>query len=569
MKEKTKKSTTPSSRKCVTFVVVLAIFVTVFLLHSMDDVRGPRRVPSPMAWQFQKRINNTLVFHKNISAPPKDGVFCKFKPLSSEDTEEERHLVDSVAWPETPLLRSNFSLGLTSNPRGSNFTILPNDGGQQRYVGDVLKVSININDFRGNPKKTGGDFIIARLHNPVLLAGVVGKVVDHLNGSYTALFPLLWNGSAAIEVTLIHPSEAISFLHKLNKDRPDRIKFVSVFRNGRTSEASICNVCLRPRMAPICNFTDVRTGEPWFCYKPKKLGCDSRISHTKIKSAINIGAYQRLFQTKINLKVPIPSSGPRTVRVMPRERGEQVANESFGLSGFYYKGVWNSLSGAKVQHFNNSAISRCLQGKIVHLYGDSTIRQWYEYLTQSLPGLKGFDLHSLKKIGPFMALDYQRNTFVDFQCHGPPIRFSQVPIPQLSYVANKLDSVVGGADTVVVIGVWSHFSSFPVEIYIRRLLSIRKAVARLLAREPATVVVIRTANPKKLLLYETLTNSDFYTMERDKILRAVFKDTNVHWVDAWDMTVSHYLPHELHPQPPIVKNMIDVLLSHICPVPSG
>ncbi|KAM9824577.1 NXPE family member 3-like [Neosynchiropus ocellatus] len=568
MKEKTNKSS--SNRKYASLVVVLAIFVTVYLLRSMDNVKGPRRVPTPMAWQFHKGINNTLDFHKNISAPPKDGDFCKFKPLSSEDAQEERLLVASIAWPETSLLPSNFSLGITSNPRGSKFTILPNNGGQQHYVGDLLKVSININDFQGNPKKTGGDYIIARLHNPVLLAGVVGKVVDHLNGSYTAVFPLLWNGSAAVEVTLIHPSEAISFLHKLNKDRPDRIKFVSVFRKGRKTEASICNVCLRPRMVPMCNFTDIRTGEPWFCYKPKKLDCDSRISHTKIKSTISVGAYQKLFQTKINLKVPIPSSGPRSVNVMPREGDDQArANESFGLSGFYYKGLWNSLSGAKVQRFNNSAISRCLQGKVLHLYGDSTVRQWYEYLTQSLPDLKGFDLHTLKKIGPLMALDYQSNTYVDFQCHGPPIRFSKVPIPELNYVANKLDSVVGGANTVIVIGVWSHFSSFPVEIYIRRLQSIRKAVVRLLARAPATVVVIRTANPKKLLLYETLTNSDFYTMERDKILWAVFKDINVHWVDAWEMTVSHYLPHELHPQPPIIKNMIDVLLSHVCPDGSG
>lgn len=57
-------------------------------------------------------------------------------------------------------------------------------------------------DFKGRPKKTGGDVLLARLHNPSLVAGVAGKVVDHLNGTYTAVFSLLWEGSAQVQVIL-------------------------------------------------------------------------------------------------------------------------------------------------------------------------------------------------------------------------------------------------------------------------------------------------------------------------------------------------------------------------------
>lgn len=57
-------------------------------------------------------------------------------------------------------------------------------------------------DFNGRPKKSGGDFLLARLHNPTLYAGVVGQVLDHRNGSYSAIFPLLWEGSAQVEVIL-------------------------------------------------------------------------------------------------------------------------------------------------------------------------------------------------------------------------------------------------------------------------------------------------------------------------------------------------------------------------------
>ncbi|XP_014832371.1 PREDICTED: NXPE family member 3-like [Poecilia mexicana] len=175
----------------------------------------------------------------------------------------------------------------------------------------------------------------------------------------------------------------------------------------------------------------------------------------------------------------------------------------------------------------STKMSCCLKGKVLHLYGDSTIRQWFEYLTETLPGLKTFDLKSPKQNGPFLALDYPNNILVSFWCHGPPIHFSSVPANQLRYIANELDALLGGTNTVVIIGIWSHFSTFPVEVYIRRLLSIRRAVERLLTRAPGTLVIIRTANPKALSLYETLTNSDWYSLQHDKVLRAIFKRVKV------------------------------------------
>ncbi|MED6259435.1 hypothetical protein ATANTOWER_022716 [Ataeniobius toweri] len=182
------------------------------------------------------------------------------------------------------------------------------------------------------------------------------------------------------------------------------------------------------------------------------------------------------------------------------------------------------------------------------------------------PDLKEFDLQSSRKTGPLMALDYLNKILVTFHSHGPPIRFGSMPVSQLHHIANELDRVAGGTSTVVVIGIWSHFSTFPIEVYIRRLLNIRKAVVRLLTRAPGTLVVIRTANPKEMTLYESLTNSDWFSLQRDKVLRAIFKGANVRLVDAWEMTLAHHLPHKLHPEPDIIKNMIDVVLSYICPL---
>ncbi|XP_034719157.1 NXPE family member 3-like isoform X2 [Etheostoma cragini] len=432
---------------------------------------------------------------------------------------------------------------------------------------------IKIFDFQGRPKKSGGDFLLARLHNPKLCAGVVGQVVDHLNGIYSAVFSLPWEGDAQVEVTLVHSSEAVTVLDRLTSEQPDRIYFQSLFRSGSISESTICNVCLRPTKQPLCNYTDLRTGEPWFCYKPKKLSCDARINHAMKNYKQSLRANEeKLFQSGVNLKVNLQGLGPANVTVLPKKKGQSQVKSSSGKSGpsgYYYQGVWQALGGHTVRQFNNSAISQCLKGKGVHMYGDSTIRQWFEYLNEALPDLKQFNLPSLKQVGPFMALDYANNILVTFRCHGPPIRFPSIPTSELRYIANEMDGLTGGTNTVVVFGIWSHFSTFPMEVYIRRLQSIRRAVVRLLDRAPGTLVVIRTANPKALMLYETITNSDWYSLQRDKVLRAMFKGLNVHLIDAWEMVLAHHLPHSLHPQPPIIKTMMDLLFSYICPKNGG
>ncbi|XP_070405486.1 NXPE family member 3 isoform X2 [Nothobranchius furzeri] len=546
--------------------LLLVLGVLILLQHKeLTEMRTFIRL------KFESKVEATPV--SKVKSPPtvsndthRPSSPCSFHPLISNNAVDL--LQDLKSWPKTPPLPSPFSMNTTSDPAHSYFTVLPRKGGGSWHTGEELEVLININDFHGKPKKTGGDVLFARLYSQKLHAGVAGQVVDHLNGSYSAFFSLLWEGSAQVEVTLVHPSEAVTVLQKLTQEQPDRIYFQSLFSSGSVSQTTTCNVCLNATQEKVCNYTDLNTGEQWFCYKPKNLACDTRMTHAKggFKQKLT-PMEEKLFQRNVNMKVSIPALGPANITVLPKMKGRKNKTPKSSPSGYYYQGEWQALAGTVVQHFNNStAMSQCLKGKVVHLYGDSTIRQWFEYLSHSLPDLKEFELTSSRQNGPFMALNFAENTLVTYHCHGPPIRFASVPVTQLRYVANELDRVNGGTNTVVVLSIWSHFSTFPIEVYIRRILSIRKAVMRLLTRAPGTLVVIRTANPKQLSLYEALTNSDWYSLQRDKVLRAIFKGVNVKLVDAWEMSLAHELPHSLHPQPPIIKNMIDVLLSYICPV---
>lgn len=164
-----------------------------------------------------------------------------------------------------------------------------------------------------------------------------------------------------------------------------------------------------------------------------------------------------------------------------------------------------------------------------------------------------------------MAVDSTHNILLKYRCHGPPIRFSTVMSTELRYISNELDGLSGGPNTVVVLSIWAHFSTFPVEVYIRRLRHIRRALVRLLERAPGTIVVIRSGNLQALDQEVSLYNSDWYSLQLDEVLRSMFKGLNVLLVDAWQMSLAHHLPHALHPPPVIVKNMIDTLLSYVCP----
>ncbi|XP_042341840.1 NXPE family member 3-like [Plectropomus leopardus] len=540
-----------------TIFLSLTVAVIIYVLHNMELL------------QFLKKVNPTIIYPSASTEPDMHRGLCKFQPLPPEDAREERQLLDSIAWPETPLLPDPLVLAQTSDPTHSTFTILPRRGGGQWRVGDQLAVMISISDFNDRPKKSGGDFLLARLHSPKLVAGVAGQVVDHLNGSYSAVFTLLWEGDMNVEVMLVHSSEAITVLTRLNVEQPDRMRFQSLFRSGKISETTICNICLRQPQQPLCNFTDPRTGEPWFCYKPKNLSCDTRMTHGTEEFHQNLKeGEEKLFQSDINMKVYIKASGPAYVTVMPKDEGQPQVKSSIVTSepfGYYYQGVWRALDGTTVRQFDTPAIIRCLKGKEVLIYGDSTVRQWFEFLTSVIPDLKEFVLHNPGKAGPHMSVDQTHNILVMSRFHGVPIRIVSVSSSELRYATNEIDGLIGGPNTVVVIGIWAHFGTFPIEVYIRRLQNVRRAVVRLLNRAPATKVIIRTGNPKALNLFYALTNSDWYTLQSDKVLRAMFKGMNVHMIYAWEMVMAHQLPHNLHPLRPIIKDMIDVLLSYVCP----
>ncbi|XP_077435186.1 NXPE family member 3-like [Vanacampus margaritifer] len=553
-------------------LIILTMFGIILLLRNITTEESWKYHTVSPPYKVQNRNQSSNPF-KNLPTFPHKRTFCPhlYQPLSPEEELEERNLLDSIAWPRPPSGSEPLNLSQTSDPAHSLFTIVTSQNNHSWYVGDQLEVQIHLHDFKGQPKRYGGDLLLARLHSPKYKAGVAGEVLDHKNGLYSARFPLLWEGSAQVEVMMVHSNEAIAVLQRLREKRPDRVYFSSIFRQGKRSEKMVCNLCLpQDKKRPLCNYTDLHTGDPWYCYKPKMLSCDTRNNHFMGGPLKNIISNKEalLFQSGVNLKYPIHASTSDTIVVLPprKENGSQIHDRvKLATSGYYYQGIWRPLGGVTKRQFDGASITQCLTNKLVYLYGDSTMRQWFEYLVTVLPGIKEFRQERTLMVGPCMAVDSTHNILLKYYFHGPPVvTRNNIMAHKLRYIANELDGLTGGPNTVVALSIWAHFTPFPVEVYIHRLRHIRKAVVRLLDRAPRTMVVVRMVNPRALTRDLSLVFSDWFSLQLNAVLHATFKDLNVMWVDAWQMCAAHYLPHNLHPPKAIVKNMVDMMLSYVC-----
>ncbi|XP_031443208.1 NXPE family member 3-like [Clupea harengus] len=556
--------------------LVLALSGVLFFLRNIHTLERWNCQSVSSLYQLQSSISSVfkpsgpfLALDQNRSYCPNLG-----QEVSGEEAHEERYLLESISWPEPPAL--GVPVRQSSDPARSYFVIKPptNISGQATWrVGGKLEVLVHIQNFLGQPKRYGGDFLLARIRSPEIGAGASGRVVDRQDGLYAVELPLLWAGAAQVEVTLVHSSEAVAVLRRL-REEPDRVLFKSLFRSGLLSETTVCNLCLPtgPRQPALCNYTDPHTGEPWYCYKPRMLDCDTRINHAKgdYKKHLLTPTESMLFLSS-TIKAPVQALGMYNITILPAVKELSLVRRDrakFLPSGYYYQGSWRPLAGIPIQQFNDSStITQCLQGKLFYMYGDSTVRQWFEYLNAFVPELKEINLHSPKNVGPFLAVDIVHNILLKYRCHGPPISWTTVSTSELRYVANELDGLPGGHDTIVALSIWAHFTTFPVQVYMRRLRHIRRALARLLDRAPGTLVVVRTANPREQGPEVSLYYSDWFSVQLDSVLRAMFRSLQgVVLLDAWDMTLAHPTqPHLVHPARNIVKNMIDLILSHICP----
>uniref|UniRef100_A0A8C5MS36 NXPE C-terminal domain-containing protein n=1 Tax=Leptobrachium leishanense TaxID=445787 RepID=A0A8C5MS36_9ANUR len=517
--------------------IVLCVIVTITWVsyHLLTPGCGKKYEPPPLRWYFNV-LNNSIATDY----------------YQQHTTTEFAELLNLTRWPDLSLKELKFTD--STSPKETQYHIINK---RDLYkVGETLDVLITTKDHMGRLKTYGGDFFQTKLHSSKKKAGVPGQVKDYGNGSYLATFLLPWSGEAQVNIRLIHSSEAIAVLKDKRDKYPEKVYFNGYFESLGVSEVTECNLKISGKN--VCEFNDPAAGEIWQCVRPKTLPCDSWRYHS-------MGGYRQVTNSLENSFLSgsvtdhnIPSSEPPVNIVQSNSSLTsklpvcKTNLEPSLPSGYYYEDQWTSLV-CLGQHFSKPDDARaCLRGRDIYMFGDSTLRQWFEYLEQFIPSLGRIDLHLNYQSGPLLAVDPDYGIVMRWRAHGLPLRTTKTA---------QISQIGGGPYTVVVITLWAHFTNYPLAVYLQRLVRVCKAVESLSTRSPQTTVLFKSANTG----YKTVYGSDWLSLQLDILMRAAFKGMAVTVLDAWDMTSCHYLPDGIHPGPPVIRNEVDLMLSYICP----
>ncbi|KAL6475901.1 hypothetical protein MHYP_G00144000 [Metynnis hypsauchen] len=549
-------------KQLIRLVILICVSIVIFwVFWQQVDFNTPQIVPERTPVWTKKLANLSTV-------PPvsqSDSAHISSTEPLFISPEEVQSIEDALKWPAPPT--SVIATNQTTSPYTSSY-VLQNP--HKNYsVGDIITMTITARDGSKIPKAYGGDFFQAKLFNTELKSSVFGEVVDHHNGTYTAIFKLLWEGQAKVSIRLIHSSEAVQVLLRHREREPDKVFFTGVFRRANIEEKVVCNAQSSERWQKAsnccCEYRHPISGESWICRRPSRLPCSAWVEHSMGRYQAQLSKLESslLHSNYTNKYLP----GNVTVNVSHHDLNSSMSVKCVpGLdtpspAGFYLNDKWTSLMCRTQSFAKANEIATCLKDKQVLMMGDSTLRQWYEYLLKTAPTLKQLNLFTSSKSGPFEAVDIGNNIRLIWRAHGLPIRTSLTPRADLHYIVSEVAALAGGPHSVVVFTIWAHFTTFPLTTYLKRLAGIRRAVRALLQRAPQTLVLIKSANTG----YKDIYGSDWLSWQLDCALRMMFKKLPVVIIDVWQMTSCYNSPDNIHPSYKVVQNEVDLFLSFVCP----
>ncbi|XP_078712392.1 NXPE family member 3-like [Lampetra fluviatilis] len=420
----------------------------------------------------------------------------------------------------------------TTSHKGSSFKIL--DPSREYHVGDVLTVHVQTKDYRGRAKGHGGDFLIGRVFSEKRMSSAIGVLEDHANGTYTLSFVLRWPGVTNVDVLFVHSSEAVAALEVVREAFPVKIQFWGIFGVNKASQETMeCGARLPTKGRKLCNLTEPVLGEPWLCYEPQHVPCTSLQWFFSNNTVYSLSKeHEELFTSGGGSGegagsaasvdgtglVGGCSSGDSTLfkasvqeHLLPVCGGIQKDKSKadvFGASelksrmqqlGYYLNKEWQPANCKGRRFLKAEQVTACLRRRNIYLLGDSTVRQWYNVLVDSaMPTLKQFNLHIPTIHQPRLAVDPQNDILLRYIPHGYPYFCSQLQrVKDFRHAALEVDAISGGPMTAVAVSLGAHFVPFPLVDASRRLLNVRAAILRLIARSPKTTIVIKTINMRE------------------------------------------------------------------------
>ncbi|XP_075134907.1 NXPE family member 1-like [Leptodactylus fuscus] len=437
-------------------------------------------------------------------------------------------------------------------------------------VGDHLTVQVDMFDYLGRKKSYGGDYLRARIYTPELEAGSSGRIEDFNNGSYLVHFILFWEGKVNIEVLLMHPSEGASALWTYRNKWHGYVDHMGKFVKPELEKEVICGFDL-DKNQELCEYKDVRDEEYFYCMKPQNFTCDhlSEVKSWCRNDKTLLTTVEKSLFDKSSVRAKIPTDFLH-ISVSRCNHYNTTINETCktGMklnypSGYAMKNVWYPHECSTLRYESLEDMGKCLQGKLIHMFGDSTVKQWFYYMEKNIKTLRYFHLNEDNWSHQLLNLDIDRNMRISWKRHTLPfVTMFYQSWKEERTIAHEIDLIGGNNRTIIVLNIGVHFRPYPVYHFIRRLYHIRRAIERLFIRSPETKVIIKTENTGPLSNYhETL--GDFHASIHYIIMEIIFKDLNVGFVNGWDMT-NAFDTNDVHPPEKVIGNEVKMMMTYIC-----
>ncbi|XP_078584347.1 NXPE family member 3-like [Branchiostoma floridae x Branchiostoma japonicum] len=456
-------------------------------------------------------------------------------------------------------------------------------------VGDILSVLIRAKDMRNREKTYGGDFFRAKIYTERTKSSAPGRVRDFGNGTYGVTFRLLWEGDVTVSVRMVHSSSAVRVIKRVAEGFPfNRSWYQRRYITGNKSSTGWCSLNPNDLQIPegggICDFSDSYAGVEWYCQRPEGVACKQSVFHRHngyLKEHTDLGLTEEemryfKFMHRRNgrgleaIKAEIQSKNS-TIQVAGNSSGadeeEQLPSCRPGLpvpvpSGYYRNGRWVSRVCATTR-LSPLEYKKCLQNKILDFLGDSTVRQWAEFLAKLL-NMENIPVpyFTSATAGPVHYLETEWNITTRYQSHGPPLKtYTWTNATLLSNLARIIDSIPGGPDRVVVVTLGLHFSNHPLSVFIRRVRAVRAAILRLRSREPETIVVIKPPNTTGASFNHL---DEWPLFQIYLVLKEMFSGLPVVLVDTWEMTDCQFHEDNVHPTNDVISEEVSYMLAYVC-----
>ncbi|XP_072022030.1 NXPE family member 3-like [Amphiura filiformis] len=448
--------------------------------------------------------------------------------------------------------------------------------------GDIVKIRIDSQDKYNQARFVGGDFWFAWLDSKKPDASTAGKVIDYNNGTYLVLFLAAWTGPANINIILVHPSDATTFMKEVFWNTDDKLFWQAIYQsphNPKATQTVLCtiespgiweNKCIYPR--PIANG---RTS--FVCDKPPGLSCSSIAqfrAHNKMitdRTVKILGDKKFLFEGRnyyqkisgnINTLDIKDSSVTFNLERLPNCQPQTPIPI---IKGYWMDNQWHSFYCRKYNCWTDPAkVAECLRDKEMHIMGDSNGRQYYNGLIPLLPA-EPADV-DIQKSGHMFRYIKTYNISMTFDFHPEGLGSHWLKFSEFHYEVDILDQLVNAdCNYIILVSTWAHFPQWTHKAIVERLWLLREAVDRLLQRCPGVPIVFKSPHPRSHPSFlSRLISSDFMLDEIRKLLRKIFATRGVFYLDVWDMNLAYPVSNSIHMPSTVINHELFMILSYAC-----